>query len=111
MGPCLNSFVLTWHDGKTTVDVFYRTTEYGKKFPADLIFIRDTLLPEFDLTSAPLEAINFHFCNITVTPMYSLIPMICLNPDMELDKYIEYIDNNHPGFRNEKLKKGLMTNG
>jgi hypothetical protein len=93
MGPCLNSFVLTYAKGKATVDVFYRTTEFAKKFPADLLFIRDYLLPEFDFSLAPLQKINFHFCNITVTPMYSLVPMTSMNRGMDPKEYIDFMED------------------
>lgn len=76
MGPCIQSVVLTLHPKiGTTVDVFYRTTELFKKFPADLVFIRDILLPPFDITP---RAINFHFANVTCHPMYfvTMIPLL-----------------------------------
>jgi hypothetical protein len=76
MGPCIQAVTLTLLDskGKTSVDVFYRTTEMFKKFPADLVFIRDVLLPPFKIKN--LEGVNFHFANITCHPMYyvTLIP-------------------------------------
>lgn len=75
MGPCLQSVVLTLTDkGQVGVDVFYRTTEVFKKFPADLVFLRDVLLADFDLTG--FESMTCHFANITVHPMYyvTIIP-------------------------------------
>lgn len=88
MGPCVQSVCLTLlNNGKTGVDVFYRTTEIFKKFPADLVFIRDELLPPFDLVRAPLEHINFHFANVTCHPMYfvTLLPSL-EDPIAELEK-------------------------
>lgn len=75
-GPCIQAFTLTYQKRLTTVDVFYRTTELMKKFPADLVFLRDVLLKEFDFTKAPIERINFHFANVTCHPMYwiTLVP-------------------------------------
>jgi len=70
MGPCLQSVVLTWIKGKTEVDVFYRTTEFFKKFPADLVFLRDELLPNFDFKLAPIDSIEMHYANTTCHPMY-----------------------------------------
>lgn len=71
MGPCLQSVSLTYMPDHTcAVDVFYRTTELFKKFPADLVFLRDQLLPSFNLFSCPLKSITFHFANITIHPMY-----------------------------------------
>lgn len=76
-GPCIQSVSLTYmNDHTTAVDVFYRTTEGFKKFPADLVFFRDELLSQFDFTKAPVKSITFHFANITAHPMYfvTLIP-------------------------------------
>lgn len=88
MGPCVQSVCLTLlNNGKTGVDIFYRTTELFKKFPADLVFIRDELLPPFDLARAPLEHINFHFANVTCHPMYfvTLLPSLD-DPVAELER-------------------------
>lgn len=77
-GPCIQSVTLTWISReKVTVDVFYRTTEVLKKFPADLVFIRDVLLDGFNLEGMKIE-LNCHFANITVHPMYfvTIIPLL-----------------------------------
>ena len=79
MGPCIQSVSLTLtNKGKTHVDCFYRTTELFKKFPADLVFIRDTLLAPFNFKDAPIESITFHFANVTCHPMYfvTLLPLL-----------------------------------
>lgn len=76
MGPCIQSVSLTQlPSGKIGVDAFYRTTEFFKKFPADLVFIRDTLLPSFE---GEIESIGFHFANVTMHPMYyvTIIPLL-----------------------------------
>jgi hypothetical protein len=77
MGPCIQAVVLTWIpgrkrqcDGWTDITVFYRTTEFFKKFPADLILLRDVLLPNFDFTDVPIRRITFNFAGITIHPMY-----------------------------------------
>lgn len=71
MGPCLQSVCLTLTDkGEPSVDVFYRTTEIFKKFPADLVFLRDTLLAGFALDQRCIT--TFHFANVTVHPMYAV---------------------------------------
>lgn len=77
MGPCIQSVVLTWVNKKQfDIDVFYRTTELLKKFPADLVFLRDVLLTPFDMTN--LGQVNFHFANVTLHPMYvvTLLPLV-----------------------------------
>lgn len=75
MGPCIQSVTLTLlEDGRTGIDVFYRTTELFKKYPADLVFLRDTLLEGFKIDR--LEVMTHHFANITCHPMYyvTIIP-------------------------------------
>lgn len=75
-GPCIQSVTLTWiARDAVTVDVFYRTTEVLKKFPADLVFIRDVLLGGFNLGGMKIKLVC-HFANITVHPMYfiTIIP-------------------------------------
>lgn len=68
MTPCIQSMSLTYHgDHTTTAHAYYRTTEIFKKFPADLIFIRDELLPPFG--EMP-DHLTFFFANVTVHPMY-----------------------------------------
>jgi hypothetical protein len=80
MGPCIQSVTLTYGPKHTTtVDVFYRTTEWFKKFPADLVFLRDDLLSEFNFEGCPIERINFHFANITLHPMY-FVTVLPLTP-------------------------------
>lgn len=69
MGPCIQSVSITLlPSGKAVIDLFYRTTEYFKKFPADLVFIRDELLAPFELKDVDHYA--FHFANVTCHPMY-----------------------------------------
>jgi len=78
MGPCIQAVTITQHKGnnskgtggKYSIDCFYRTTELLKKFPADLIFIRDVLLKDFDFSGMEFGGITFHFANITVHPQY-----------------------------------------
>lgn len=80
-GPCIQSVVLTLGEKRdVSIDVFYRTTEFYKKFPADLVFIRDVLLRGFQLTPQEVTVANMHFANITCNPMYFVI-LLTLVPD------------------------------
>lgn len=84
MGPCIQSICLTVNNhNETSVDIFYRTTEIFKKFPADLVLIRDVLLKDFPLPN--LENITFHFANVTCHPMYfvTILPLL-KSPILEL---------------------------
>jgi len=88
MGPCIQSVTLTWNKRGTTIDVFYRTTEFFKKFPADLVFLRDVLLPHFDFSGCEIERVNFHFANVSMHPMY-FVTIIPLLADSEAIAFME----------------------
>lgn len=90
MTPCIQSMSLTYHgDHSTTAHAFYRTTEVFKKFPADLVFIRDVLMPPFG--EMP-DRLTFFFANVTVHPMYFATLATNLDdPCGELEK-IEKVD-------------------
>lgn len=78
MGPCIQAIAITQIKGNNSkgtggryrIDAFYRTTELLKKFPADLVFIRDVLLKDFDFTGMEFEGMTCHFANVTVHPQY-----------------------------------------
>lgn len=81
MGPCLQSVVLTLrpHEKRTTVDIFWRTTEAFKKLPADFIWLRDYVLPRIPgQDEFPLVGFTFHFVNVTIHPMYfaTAVPLL-----------------------------------
>lgn len=84
-GPCLQSVVITLIPAgrgqrKASVDVFYRTTEFFKKFPADLLLI-DLLLKPFDFSTVPIDTIQMHFAGVTCHPMYIVVPAtIAIDP-------------------------------
>lgn len=74
MGPCIQAVSLTWlGKEQVAVDAFYRTTEFFKKFPADLVFLQTVLL-YFNLP--PETVLTCHFANLTLHPMYwiTLVP-------------------------------------
>jgi hypothetical protein len=84
-GPCIQSVNITLLENKTVeLDVFYRTTELFKKFPADLILLRDVLLPPFNLGPVPIK---FYFANLTLHPMYfiTVVPLLA-DPMAELER-------------------------
>lgn len=100
MGPCIQSIVITQlkgngkagRGGSYKIAAFYRTTELLKKFPADLVFIRDVLLKDFDFSGMEFKGLTCHFANITVHPQYfvTVIPHLD-DPIKELEK-IKKID-------------------
>jgi hypothetical protein len=89
MGPCIQSVTLTWVDKRTVaVDCFYRTTELFKKFPADLVFLKDVLLKPFDFGDMRIGEVNCHFANITIHPMY----FVTVAPHIPKGDFIEELD-------------------
>jgi len=89
-GPCIQSVVVTLVDkNNTAVDVFYRSTEFCKKFPADIVFVCQLLEP-FKLVN---PVVTFHFANITLHPMYCLLPMV---PMEEPADFIHSIKKHDP---------------
>lgn len=89
MGPCIQAVNLTWVKRSTEIDCFYRTTEFFKKFPADLVFLRDILLAPFNFDGCPITRIRFHFANITLHPMY----FVTILPHEDVDEAIEQIEH------------------
>lgn len=91
MGPCIQAVSITQvkggKNGQYFIDAFYRTTELLKKFPADLVFIRDVLLDGFDFTGMEFLGLRCHFANITVHPAYfvTVIPHLD-DPIRELER-------------------------
>jgi hypothetical protein len=69
-GPCMTGVTLTWlNKSSAAIDIPYRSVELYRKFVADLVFMRDTLLAPFDLSGMHVE-VTCHFFNITLHPMY-----------------------------------------
>ena len=88
MGPCLQSVVITMMPKKQVdIHVLYRTTEVFKKFPADLVFLKERLLSGFNFEGLSVQTIKCFFTNLTVHPAYyvTLIPHLA-DPLRELEK-------------------------
>ncbi len=72
---CIRAGVISYYPQRraTSLAVYWRTAELIKRFRADLIFLRDVILPQFDLSEAPLESVTFSFANSTWHPMMSIL--------------------------------------
>lgn len=82
MGPCLVGVAATLlNRNEYALDAYYRTTELFKKFPADLVFIRDTVIPGIGVDPAKIIRLRCHFANVTSHPMYAVTWLPHL-PDM-----------------------------
>jgi hypothetical protein len=92
-GPCLQSVVISHLDkDHAEMDIFYRTTELFKKFPADLYFIYNNLIPGFNFKEVKLKSVNCHFANITLHPMYFLTAAALYDSPMEFYKALDKSD-------------------
>jgi hypothetical protein len=82
------SFTLL-NDRSVALDAFYRTTELFKKFPADLVFMRDVIVPAI-VGEERVSRLRCHFANVTSHPMYAvtLLPHL-VNPIDELERVKE----------------------
>lgn len=69
-GWCMLSTVLTLSDLGTTVEVQYRTTEVVLKFAADVIFLRDYILPKLGIDPAKVKQFRFRFANCWIGGPY-----------------------------------------
>lgn len=74
MGPCLLSVSISYFaKAPPEVTCYYRTTELLKKFPADMVFIRDILLPPFELPEDTVY--KFYFNSLSFYSMYMITPL------------------------------------
>lgn len=73
-GPCIQSVVLTKLGDDTIIDVFFRSTDPFRRLPADMIFIRDVLLPPFKVKPIDIRA---HIVNLATNPWH--IPVVLNN--------------------------------
>ena len=77
MGPCIQAVVITYLNKREyDISVYYRTTEFFKKFPADIALLHE-MLARFDFGSMKCKLYHFHFVNLTLHPMYfsCMLPM------------------------------------
>lgn len=86
MGPCLVGVSATLlNRNEYALDAFYRTTELFKKFPADLVFIRDTVVPGLRIDPTKIVRLRCHFANVTSHPMYAVtwLPLVDMITELE----------------------------
>jgi hypothetical protein len=77
MGPCIQAVSLTLlPKNKVGIDVYYRTTEFLKKFPADLVMLKELIAP-FDMDGLRVTGVRCFFSNITIHGQYiaMLLPL------------------------------------
>lgn len=102
MGPCLQSVILTVMPGRICeVDVFYRTTELFKKFPADLVLLRDDMLSRFNFSECPFTVMNCHFANVSVNPAFVSVPLTLVDDPLY---WLEKVKVGDPKFYGQCLK-------
>jgi hypothetical protein len=101
-GPCLQSVVITKPEKpETHIDVFYRTTELFKKFPADMVFIRELLMENFNFEGFPIKSLTCHFANATLHPMYFAVMVPHLPDPVE---ELEEVERRDPTYHSWLVK-------
>lgn len=97
---CLTAGVIALYPPKKHTSIFirYRTVELIFRYRADLIFLRDIILPQFDLQTYPPDTVTFSFVNATIHPMFVVMLL------MEMDKvkrYMNKIKKTNPKFHHQ----------
>ena len=102
MGPCLQAMTVTQvpNDG-ASIDVFYRTTEILKKFPADLVLIQQVFMPRFDWSRTKPTELTCHFANITVSSNYVSVLLTVMDDDPI--EYLEELAEKDPQFHRSSV--------
>ena len=75
MGPCVLGGILSMDNKGKEVEITlcYRTSEYFKKFPADLVFFSDLIQKNFNLEGMTVTKFQCFFTNLTIHPAYAVI--------------------------------------
>lgn len=93
IGPCLGVIsVSRWPDDRLVVDGFWRSTEYYKKFPADLIWIGKLLEP-FNIPKG--SVLNCYFANLTLNAMYGAQLLVHLDNPIA---HLKHVAKTNPQF-------------
>ena len=78
---CLVGGVATAWKDSIEIDIFYRSTEFIKRFLGDLIFFKQDIIPQFTRL-ASVTSVKFHFSNLTWHPMMAMY-LLSHMPDWE----------------------------
>ncbi len=75
MGPCIMGVTLSMDNKGKEVEIAfcYRTSEYCKKFPADLVFFSKLIEQNFNLEGMKVTKLKCFFINLTIHPAYAVI--------------------------------------
>lgn len=91
-GFCMQNLVITVTKQKTTVDIYYRSTELIQKFLADLIFFRTKLPPLFDQLGRQPAEYRFKFANVYLSAMFMPIYLRYEDKPYMFFKVLEKLD-------------------
>lgn len=92
---CIMDGVICYYPPLKRTDVFinFRTAELIFRHRADLLFLRDFILPKFELERALPEVINLRYVNCTFHPMFAIFLLIELE---DWDDYLDEMQQNWP---------------
>lgn len=88
---CLTAGVIAYYPpkGHTSIFIRYRTVELIFRYRADLIFLREVILPQFDLSTAPPDTVTFSFVNATIHPMFYVMLLLEHNTPKRLMRQLK----------------------
>lgn len=91
-GFCMQNLVITITRTKTTVDIYYRSTELIQKFLADLIFFSEKLPPIFEKLGRQPAEYRFKFANVYLSAMFMPIYLRYEDRPYEFFKVMQRLD-------------------
>jgi hypothetical protein len=100
---CLTAGVIAYYPpkGHTSIFIRYRTVELIFRYRADLIFLRDVILPQFDLQTAPPDFITFSFVNATIHPMFYIMLLLEHSKPLRL---LRRLEKENPKFHHQVVR-------
>lgn len=71
MGFCMQTITINYFDDKLNIDLYYRSTEWGQKFLADLRFLNEKVFPILlKDVDVPVNQVNFYFSTMYISSRY-----------------------------------------
>lgn len=95
------AFYPTKNNSHTRVTIYYRTVELIFRYRADLVFLRDVVLPKFELGRCPPDKIIFQYANSTLHPMFYVM-LLCEVEDP--DEYLSVLKLKNPQVFREAVR-------
>ena len=94
-GFCIQNMVITICEGKSFIDLYYRSTEISMKFLDDLLFLCHVLPPVFQTLGIFPQVIRFKFANAFISALYQ---PVFLRFEEDPVGFYKHLEKNDPRF-------------